>query len=110
MQSYIQPACIDYHANNRHFLTHVNRVRAVVREYERFKVAVMRVIPPVEGYDAVTLLEAAYRKLACVDPFDLTDPDRQHWTECMLVILLVLPFIRLIFVDFIFILVHQSHA
>jgi hypothetical protein len=83
MQGYIQPSSLDFQANNRPHLTHLNRVRAVVREHERFKVAVMRVIPTLDdgAYDAVALLEAAYKKLAGVDPFDMALAERQHWAE-----------------------------
>lgn len=72
---------LDFQSNNRKYLTHVTRVSAVVREYERFKVAVMRVIPSRDDQDTLTCLRQAYRTLAAVDPFDMAE--RQHWTEGM---------------------------
>lgn len=45
------------------------------------KVAVMRVIQPIEGFNALSLLEAAYTKLSFANPFDLSKNEEQHWFE-----------------------------
>jgi hypothetical protein len=81
MQSYTQPSNIDFQSNNRKYVNHINRVRTIIREFERFKVAVMRVIPPIEGFNATSLLESAYKKLSSTDPFTDSKAGKQHWVE-----------------------------